>query len=286
MLSTWLNDWLLLRKGELRPRTVESYQGLIDRYVIPAIGSVYLDDLRPEAVRHLLATIVAAGHGRTAELCYVMLKCAFSELDPNPMLKIKRPKHKQSRPSPWNDADMWTYIDACRDHPHGLALSLGILLGLRRGEICGLRWMDINFTENTITICNQRLRLATGEIVDAPPKSATSVRTLPIPDDLRPLLLKARGMPAAYITQLTPSGLDQAHRKLVARLSLPHIPLHGLRHTMATASLRHGGDMKSLQSILGHASFSTTADIYTHPDLEMLKSSLDAVCGVCYTVKQ
>jgi integrase len=284
IFATWLNDWLILRKGELRPRTVESYQDLIDRYVIPSLGNVDVADLRADALRHLLASIVAAGHGRTAELLFVMLKSACADLDINPMLKVKRPKHHQQSPAPWPDEAMAVYLAACIDHPHGLALSLGLLLGLRRGEICGLRWQAIDLTANTITIDNQRLRLATGEIIDAPPKSASSIRTLPIPDQLRPWLVKARGMPTAYLCPLTPSGLDQAHRKLVARLGLPHIPLHGLRHTMATASLRHGGDMRSLQSILGHASYSTTANIYTHPDLDMLKSSLDAVSASCYTV--
>lgn len=277
MVATWLTDWLILRKEEIRPRTYESYDDLITRYVIPSIGNLPVEDLRPEDVRHLLATIVAAGHTRTAELLFVLLRCAFAELDPNPMLRIKRPRHHQQSPEPWSDADMLRYLDACRLHPHGLALTLGLLLGLRRGEICGLRWQDIDLPAGEIHIRNQRIRLASGEIIDAPPKSTSSIRTLPIPDQLRPWLVKARGMPAVYICPLTPSGLDQAHRKLVARLALPHIPLHGLRHTMASASLRHGGSMRALQDVLGHSSYTTTANIYTHPDRDMLKSSLDAV---------
>lgn len=282
-VSTWLNDWLILRTEELRPRTIESYRDLIDRYVVPSIGSIEAEALRPEDVRHMLAAIVAAGKTRTAELCFVMLKCAFADLETNPMLKIKRPKHKQTRPEPWQDAEIDAYLAACRAHRHGLALSLGLLLGLRRGEICGLRWGDVDFDAGMIYIRNQRIRLSTGEIIDAPPKSETSIRDLPIPAQLLPQLKRARGLPDVYLCALTPSGLDQAHRKLVRRLGLPQIPLHGLRHSMATASLRHGGKMRALQSILGHANYATTANIYTHPDKTMLKTTLDAVTTSCYT---
>lgn len=286
LVSTWLTDWLTLRSGELRPRTIESYQDIMNRYVFPAIGSIEAEALRPEDLRHLLATIVASGHERTAELCFVMLKCAFQDLDSDPMRKIKRPKHRQQRPDPWQDAEIEIYLNACRTHRHGLALSLALVLGLRRGEICGLKWSAFDFDGGTVRIDNQRITLANGDTVDAPPKSASSVRTLPTPSQpawLLPALKRARGHPNAYLCPLTPSGLDQAHRKLVARLGLPPIPLHGLRHTMATASLRHGGEMRALQSILGHASYSTTANIYTHPDLAMLKSTLDAVTKACYT---
>ena len=285
-ISTWLTDWLTLRSPELRPRTIESYRDIMTRYVFPAIGDIETEALQPDDLRHLIAGIVAAGHERTAELCFVMLKCAFAELDHDPLRKIKRPKHRQTRPDPWQDPEIAIYLNACRTHRHGLALALAITLGLRRGEICGLKWLAVDFVAEIIHIDNQRITLASGETVDAPPKSATSIRTLPVPSEppwLLPALRRARGLPNAYLCPLTPSGLDQAHRKLVARLGLPPIPLHGLRHTMASASLRHGGEMRALQSILGHASYSTTANIYTHPDLTMLKSSLDVVTKGCYT---
>lgn len=282
-VTTWLEDWLLLRKAELRPRTIESYQDLIRRYIIPEIGTMQTEELKPEHIRHLLAGIVAAGHTRTAELVFVLLSCAFDELENSPMHKIKRPKHHQTRPEPWTDAQIDIYLTACRTHRHGLALALGLILGLRRGEICGLRWQDVDFTVGEIHVCNQRVRLAGGEIVDSPPKSASGNRIIPIPDQLLPWLKSARGLPSAYLCRLTPSGLDQAHRKLAQRLDLPAIPLHGLRHSMATATLRHGKDMRSIQAILGHASYTTTANFYTHPDSTMLKASLDAYLKSCYT---
>lgn len=284
-VASWLNDWLLLRSAELRPRTREQYQDLINRIINPVIGSLEVSALAPDDVRHLLASIAAEGHSRTAELCFVLLKAAFRDFDgPSPMRTVRRPAHRQQSPAPWDDSQAAAYLAALADHPHGLALSLALILGLRRGEICGLRWADIDFDAGVLHVRNQRVRLATGEIIDAPPKSATSDRELPLPAVLLSQLRAARGHPSAYVCPLTPSGLNTAHRKLVARLGLPHIPLHGLRHTMATACIRHGGDMRALQSVLGHSSYAVTADRYTHPDRSMLLSAIDAGPALCYTV--
>lgn len=282
-LDTWLLEWLDLRSADLAPRTVESYKDLITRFVSPRIP-VQVEDLTPQIIRSALATITREGKSRTAELLYVMLSAALRELDHNPMLKVKRPSHRPKRVEPWTDAQMQQYMQALADHPHGLALSLGLVCGLRRGEICGLRWEDVDFTAEEIHIQRQRQRMASGKIIDTRPKSAASDRYIPIPAPLMAALRASRGLPTAYVDPITPSGLDTAHRRLVRRLGLPPIPLHGLRHSFATAILRHGGDMRSLQALMGHSSYTVTANIYTHPDREMLRHAIDGIRYSCYTV--
>ena len=279
----YLSDWLSLRSGGLRERTIESYRSLLRLHIVPVIGEIPVEDLGPLDIRPCLARISAAGHTRTAELCYVLLSAALADLPHLPMKGVPRPAHIQRSPVPWTDDQMSAYSAALEDHPHGLALSLALVLGMRRGEICGLRWQDIDFDAGEIQIVNQRYRLDTGQIVDALPKSKSSVRPIPLPPQLLARLRQARQL-AGYIDHITPSGLDHAHRALVLRLGLPPIPLHGLRHSMATSCIRHGGDMRSLQSILGHAKYATTADRYTHPDTQMLRAAIDKASMPCYTV--
>lgn len=279
----YLSDWLVLRSGGLRTRTVESYSSLLRLHILPVIGEIPVEDLRAVHIRPMLARIVATGHTRTAELCYVLLTAALADCDNCPMQGVPRPAHIQQSPPAWTDDQIAQYMNALDGHRHGLALKLGIMLGLRRGEICGLRWEDIDFQREEINIVNQRMRLDSGQIVDALPKSRSSIRPIPIPAPLLPCLKQHRQL-SGYIDEITPSGLDAAHRALVARLELPPIPLHGLRHSMATSCIRHGGDMRSLQVILGHAKYATTADRYTHPDHEMLRRAVDAAQRSWYTI--
>lgn len=280
-VETWLSTWLTLRSPTLKPRTIESYADLIRRYVNPAVGAVDLDELRPVQISALLAGIVSAGHTRTAELVFVMLKAAFRELDGDLMRHVPRPRHKQTSPEAWSPDNMAAYMAALVDHKHRLPLTLGLVLGLRRGEICGLRWEHIDFQRAELHVVNQRIRLATGELIDAPPKSAASVRVLPIPEELM-RLLRIRRQLSGYLCSLTPSALDGAHRRLVRRLQLPYIPLHGLRHSFATACIRNGGEMKSLQLLMGHSTYAVTANKYTHPDSAMLRAAIDRAARACY----
>ena len=286
-VQTWLTDWLSLHKSEkrLKPRTVESYESLLRLYVFPILGGISLEELQPLDVRHLLARILDSGHERTAEMVWVMLKCAFKDWEGgDPMHKVPKPKHHQISPEPWSDEEMMIYFRALDDHPHGLPLLLVLLLGLRRGEVCGLRWRDVDLVNGQIHIVNQRIQLSSGQVIDAPPKSFASVRWLPLPAPLIGRLKAAQGLPDAYLCALLPNGLGQAHKALTRRLGLRHIPLHGLRHSMATSCIRHGGEMRALQALLGHSSYTVTANKYTHPDMPIKQTALDAACRPWYTV--
>ena len=281
-LNRYLHDWLSIHCVDLKPRTRDSYADLIDRLICPAIGSIDVDQLTADEVRHLLASIIDQGHSRTAEMVYVLLRCALAESDNQVMAKVKRPKHRQKHCVPWTDEQAMIYIRACAEHPHGLAFLLALCCGLRRGEICGLRWRCVDFERNELHIIAQRVRLADGQIVDIEPKSQASTRDIPIPAPLLPALRRARGLPDGLVCSLTPSSLSHAHTALVARLGLPPIGLHGLRHTFATSTVKHGGDIRALQDILGHSSYAVTLQIYTHPDHEMKATTIDASTTAWY----
>lgn len=201
-MKQWLSDWITLRT-DLKPRTVESYTDLLARYIVPALGDASIETLSPVDITHFLADVVRTGHTRTAELLYVFMKAAFKDFpgEVNPLHRVRRPTHRQKSPEPWTDEQMAIYLAALEGHKQQLPLSLAILLGLRRGEICGLRWEDVDFTANTIRVCNQRQRLATGEIIDCAPKSESSIRVLPIPLALSAPLRRSRQL-SGYVCSI------------------------------------------------------------------------------------
>lgn len=265
-----VESYIISRSGVLRPRTLEQYRDLLGRYITPFIGETEVGDLTEEDVR-LLIGMIGEQHGRTAELVFILLRAALGD----PLRRIRKPRYAHRQMEIWTDEQMAIYQNALREHPHGVALALGIYMGLRRGEICGLRWGDLNFTTGRCFIHNQRMRLASGAIVDGPPKSATSCRVIPIPTCLLGWLRGAAGADTEYVDTITPSGLYHAHRRLCARLGLPPLSLHGLRHCMATRCLRAGGDARALQALLGHSTVAVTLDIYTHPDMHMLSTCIN-----------
>ena len=269
----YMLEWLNLRRLSLKPRTIEMYADLIDRYIVPALGGISCAELAPTDIAAMLARIYDTGHTRTAELVYITCKAALSDLPQNPMRRIPRPKHKQTSPKPWDDATIRSYSAAIKGHKHELALSLALFAGLRRGEICGLRWESIDQTAGTISITTQRTPTAHG-VIECSPKSESSIRVIPIPTRLRPLIA-AQALRNGLVCPLSPSGLDQAHKSICRAANLPYTTLHGLRHTMATACIRHGADMRCMQILLGHSSYAITAHIYTHPDKPMLQSAID-----------
>lgn len=284
-LQEYLNDWLLIRSPGLAPRTVDQYRDIIDRIITPFMGSTRLRAVKPQNITRLLAEISAEGHTRTAELVYVLLRSAFAQavtmraVKYNPVEAVLRPRHIQKAGKAWNDAQIAAYLDAIRGHRHEIAFLLAILCGLRRGEICGLRWEDVDLTAGVFHVHNQRQRLANGQQVDRPPKSRAGIRDVPIPEEMLGVIRASRQL-AGYVVPLSPGGLDQVHRRLLRRLELPYIRLHDLRHTMGTAAIRHGASMRALQLVLGHADYRTTANRYTHPDAEMLHHVIDCVTRI------
>lgn len=285
----YLLSWVSLRSGGLKARTVDCYRDNIRLHVLPDLADVELEQLTPEALSRILARICESGHTRTAELVYAILHKALADAQrkhlvrTSPMDDVLRPAHR-SRPPQWLEPDeIPVYVAAVAASPYRLAWLLALCCGLRRGELCGLRWQDIDFRRLQIHICNQRQRLSSGALVDYAPKSSAGIRDLPIPADVLPSLRMARQISGYVVLSarsgrpITPSGLDQAHRRLLLAAELPHIRLHDIRHTMGAVAVRQQVPIRVLQYLLGHAHYSTTADIYAHVDLTAAQVALDSI---------
>lgn len=271
LFSQWLRAWLDMRASNLAPRTRESYENTLRLHVLPVLGSVQLDQLQPAQIIGLLARICAEGHSRTAQIVHAVLHRALADavqsriLASSPIEGISRPAHRPRRPQ-WLEPDqIGAYVAAISADKYRLAWLLALCCGLRRGEICGLQWQDFDFQRGIIHVRRQKQRLQGGKLVDLPPKSAAGERNIPISPQLVHIFRTARQL-GGPVVRLTPSALDRAHARLLARAGLPHIRLHDIRHTMGAVAIRQQVPIKVLQALLGHAHYSTTADIYAHVD--------------------
>lgn len=292
-MEEWSTRWLRMQR--IRPRTLESYASLIRLYILPTLGTVELTELSADAIQAAIAAPLAADHGRTAEQLYTLLVQLFraavraGHIQASPMDTILRPYHVPTPTAWWapEDAARFLRLRELALDPHIVVWALALCCGLRRGELCGLRWDDINLQQCIITVTRQRITLADGRTIIAPPKSRSSARTLAIPATLATWLTEQRPPHGGYVaissragTPITPSGLDSAWRRAVTDSGLPPITLHGCRHTCGAAAVRAGVAMRILQDIMGHNTETVTAQIYAHVDTRAQRAALDSITAL------
>lgn len=292
-MEEWSTRWLRMQR--IKPRTRESYESLIRLYILPALGTVDLAELSADAIQAAIAAPLAADHGRTAEQVYTLLvqlchaAVRAGHIQASPMDAILRPYHVPTPTAWWlpEDAARFLRLRQLALDPHIVVWVIALCCGLRRGELCGLRWDDIDLQQCIITVARQRITLADGRTVAAPPKSKSSARTLAISADLAAWLAGQRPAAGGYVAiscksgrPITPSGLDSAWRRAVHAAGIPPITLHGCRHTCGAAAVRAGVAMRVLQDIMGHSSDTVTSRIYAHVDSTAQRQALDSITSL------
>jgi integrase len=207
-LASFLVDWLETVKPTIRPRTYESYELHVRHHVNPEIGNIRLSALRPEHVRGLLTRKLDSGlspqtviHMRT--VLNTALRQAIGDrlLSWNPVSSVKRPKVRRRVYRQFTPEQARAFLAAAENTRLGAAFAIGLSLGLRRGEVLGLRWCDIDLEALTLRVEQtiQRVRakvVGTAGFLVAEPKTERSRRTLVLPVMLVPVLRRHRARQA------------------------------------------------------------------------------------------
>lgn len=285
IMSEYLDQYTSLRAAALAARTIEGERRMTRLYVVPAIGDTPVSRVTAVQIADLLNNISASGHTRTACAVYTFLRSSARKNGHLHaiMEQIERPKH-QSKPINYLTADEAARLITHADPAWRPVWLLALTLGLRRGELAGLRWQDVDDAAGIIHIRNQRQRIG-GKIVDSTPKSASGTRDLPllpiIEDALQPLHTMHQLRPTSeYVFGgISPSSINGALRRDLRALGIRSVTVHGLRHTMAALSVTHQQSVRVLQAVLGHADVSTTSRIYAHVDMQPMTA-------LCATVAQ
>lgn len=168
--------------------------------------------------------------------------------------------------------------------------NIGVLLalctGMRIGEVCALKWEDVDFTQKIITVRHTvgriyNCELKTSERIHTSPKTKNSCREIPISKQLLQSLKTVRKQSQSpyvvgtSIQSKEPRSYRDYFSRLLKRLNLPHLVFHGLRHTFATRCIESQCDYKTVSVILGHSNVATTLNLYVHPNLSQKKRCID-----------
>ena len=166
-----------------------------------------------------------------------------------------------------------------------LGIYISLTTGLRIGEICGLKWSDINTDKGTITVNHtiERIYIIDGEckhteLVVNTPKTKNSCRELPMNKELLAMVKPLKKVINEGFYVLTneekptePRTYRNYYHRLMKRLDIPRMKYHGLRHSFATRCIESNCDYKTVSVLLGHANITTTLNLYVHPNMEQKK---------------
>lgn len=263
----WYHEYLTLYKRRIAPKTRESYTRL--HQLLTPLHGVQLNDITPDQLQAALIAVEETAGTRQAQLAFTLIHGALRRavrsrhLSFNPADALDKPEH-DARPGRAISAEDWPLLRPELDEP---AFALMVYAGLRRGEVLALRRGDIDLEAGVLHVHRQRLRVA-GVLVTAPPKSAASVRDVPILPELAEVLRRLPLMvPNALIVPCSPETLARRWRRAQERcgIAAPY-RLHDLRHTYATRLVAAGINPRVLQYMIGHASLELTMQTYTHID--------------------
>lgn len=280
--SEWYTKYLQLYKRNLAPKTRESYDQVTRLYILPAVADLQLSDITPEHVQ--LAINAAADRGsRQAQVVFsvfhaVMRRAYRSRLIVwNPVDAIDKPEHEQEQGKALSAADLLLTEPLIRED---LSLSLALYAGLRRGEICGLQWGDVDLKAGVLRIRRQRCR-AGGELITKTPKSRSGVRDIPIDPQLLPQLKAAfRLRPSSWVVDVMPEQITRRWNSMQRIVPIAeHYRLHDLRHTYGSRLVLDGVNLRVVQYLMGHSKIDITMRVYSHCRASDAQKELQRVYG-------
>ncbi len=281
-LERWLADYV---RPNLAPRTVEGYEHIVHRYITPALGNVRLSRLKSGDLQRYYAGRRADGlspqtvrHHHT--LIHKALKVArtWGEVAINVADGVELPRAQRREMVVWNESQVSCFLATARRTPYYTLFYLALFTGMRRSELLGLQWSDVDLLLGQIRVMRGLHHLKSGEYVFTQPKSAKSRRTVALPPsatavlrehwDTQSQVRRLRGGSLVFASvdgsPLRPNTITHAWPALAERCGVRRIRFHDARHTHATLMLQQGIHPKIVSERLGHSGIAITLDTYSH----------------------
>lgn len=296
-LKHYISQWLLSKRHELKPSTARGYESNIEKYIIPELGHLQLDDVNRTDVQAMVNRLYdkKLRGGTIRYIIRVLSACLRDALlderiTHNPCAKIKFKPEPKFHAIVLNSKQLQKLIGALDDSPISVLILLAATLGLRRGEALGLKYEDFDFAKGTVHIQRQitdirspydKDRLRHPIFGESSLKTESSNRVIAVSPSLQNVVMRRHKKnlenqilynreydPAGYLCCddhgrfIYPGTLNKHYKKLLANLNLPNIRFHDLRHSFATLLIENNLNLKAVSYNLGHSNISTTLDIY------------------------
>ena len=284
--------WKEYKRPYVKQSTMAAYVLILENHVLPYFGDG--DSLHEQAVQAFVLHKLESGLSvKTIKDILIVLKMIMKFGVKNEWMNyyewdIKYPTTSTNKElevlSVANHRKILNYIQSHFTFT-GLGIYISLSTGLRIGEICALKWSDINVTDGTITVSRtiERIYIIEGEekhteLVINTPKTKNSCREIPMNKELLAMIKPLKKVVNDNFYVLTnderptePRTYRNYYKGLMAKLDIPKLKYHGLRHSFATRCIEAGCDYKTVSVLLGHSNISTTLNLYVHPNMEQKK---------------
>ena len=301
-VGQWLDIWMEnYAKLQVRASSYKTYQGFIDNHIKPALGDLLLKKLAAMDLQRLYKHLLESGRVECTEprskpkglsvktvrninqMISSALNCAVEQrlIPANPTKGCVLPKLERKEMKILPPESLGTFFEEARRSGVFELYYIDLATGLRRGELLGLKWNDIDLDKGIIHVRRQVLR-QNGKVVEAPLKTKNSYRNIAVGADTVKVL---KGMeqkdeyvfPSPYGGPMSPDSVLHMLQRVLKRAGLERIRFHDLRHTFSVLALQNGVDVKTLSAMLGHYSAGFTLDTYAHVTTSMQKQAANAV---------
>lgn len=283
--SQKLDDWLEFEKTAIKLSTYSYYISIINKHIRPLLGNLCLVNIDDKIISNFISTKIEEGLKiSTVREITVILKQILNFCNLN--IKVKMPKAQKNKIDTLSKIDrekLEKYINNnINEFTIGILFSL--YCGLRIGEVCALRWADIDFDTNTLYIQRTVTRVCNvsnkdkdkTKLIINDAKTINSIREIPLNRIFVRLLKKfkkAKKMEHFILSSssmyIDPRNYYNHYKKILKLSGIRDYKYHALRHTFATNCIELGLDPKSLSEILGHSDIKITLSLYVHPSLDV-----------------
>ena len=301
-VGTEVFRWLTFKEKTLKASSVAKYRNLAKKHILPLLGNMKVSSLREETLMSFLRKVCEGQTNGNRSLSQKTVRDILMILKNSlclsgkfvfPQIAVGTIPHAERRKKIriLSVAEQKKLEAGLLSSPDGrkAGLLLCLYAGLRIGEICALKWENIDLQEKILTVTStlQRLQLSEAKdgkrtaVILSTPKSAESNRIVPIADFLIPILRKLKPKSSAcYLLSgaekyIEPRCYENYYKKILSEGGVPHCNFHALRHTFATRCIESGVDVKALSEMLGHSTVKLTLDRYVHPTIRTKQACIN-----------
>lgn len=290
-VGTWMDTWFEnVAKIKVRPSSHQTYKGYIDNHIKPSIGNIPLEKLTTMDLQKFYRKLLTKGRverieskdqpkGLSAKTVRNINQVISSAMDlavaqkiiltnPTNVCELPKVEHKEMQTVPAEQLS--AFLEEAKRSGVYEMYYIELATGLRRGELLGLKWQDIDWKNGIIKVRRQVARV-NGEIVEAPLKTKNSYRAVSISPQAIEVLKQQKAQtndtyvfPSPNGGPISPDSVNNMLKRVLERAGIPKVRFHDLRHTFATIALQNGVDIKTVSGMLGHFSAGFTLDTYAH----------------------